>query len=155
MTHGTPRVTVDVVAGLLVCEGRLLVAQRSPAGSHPGKWELPGGKIEPGEAPRQALRRELHEELGINARIGPILWSARFENRGRARLRLRFFHVTAFRGRIQNRVFAALEWREPEALSPLDWLDADRELVRRIVEGELHLVETRHPGPPALPPAAC
>lgn len=155
MTQSSPRVTVDVVAGLLVRDGRLLVAQRSPNGSHPGKWELPGGKIEPGEAPRQALRRELHEELGINARIGPILWSARFENRGRARLRLRFFHVTAFRGHVRNRVFAALEWLPPAALTPLDWLDADRELIRRIVEGELLLVETRcNSTPPAGPDPA-
>ncbi len=153
MTPPTPRSTVDVVAGLLVRDGCVLVAQRSPTGSHPGKWEFPGGKIEPGEAPRQALRRELQEELGIQARIGPILWSARFDNRGRARLRLRFFHVTSYRGDVRNRVFAALEWRAPAELPPLDWLDADRELVRRIVAGELRLVESRHSLPRQDSPA--
>ncbi|PWW05844.1 mutator protein MutT [Mangrovibacter plantisponsor] len=58
---------VEVVAAIIVNNGKLLLAQRPPQGDQAGLWEFPGGKIEPGETQPQALQRELHEELGINA----------------------------------------------------------------------------------------
>jgi len=65
--------TLLVVAGLIEDgEGRLLLAQRRPDQSFPGCWELPGGKPLPGEDPRDALRRELAEELGLAAEVGAI-----------------------------------------------------------------------------------
>ena len=59
-----------VVAAVVQERGRILIAQRKSTRSHPGKWEFPGGKVEPDETPRAALRRELREELGIEAEIG-------------------------------------------------------------------------------------
>ena len=59
-----------VVAGLIVRDGKLLVCQRTRHQTMPLKWEFPGGKIEEGEQPRAALRRELEEELGILATVG-------------------------------------------------------------------------------------
>ena len=58
---------LEVVAAILEREGRILVCQRTAQQSHPLKWEFPGGKVEPGELPAQALERELEEELGITA----------------------------------------------------------------------------------------
>jgi 8-oxo-dGTP diphosphatase len=64
-----------VVAGLIVKDGKLLVCQRTRHQTMPLKWEFPGGKIEEGEQPRDALRRELEEELGILATIGDMQWA--------------------------------------------------------------------------------
>ena len=68
---------VDVALALIFREGRLFLQRRDPAGAVlPGVWEFPGGKVEPGESPRQALRRELHEEVGIRGaevRALPVL----------------------------------------------------------------------------------
>ncbi|HMK30787.1 MAG TPA: NUDIX domain-containing protein, partial [Terriglobales bacterium] len=59
-----------VVAALILRDGKFLICQRTKHQSMPLKWEFPGGKIESGEQPRDALRRELQEELGISAQIG-------------------------------------------------------------------------------------
>ena len=64
---------VQVVAAILQKDGRILVGQRTPEQSHPLKWEFPGGKVEPGESPEQALARELEEELGIRSAAGDLI----------------------------------------------------------------------------------
>src|SRR5674476_709855 len=64
---------VQVVAAVLQSEGKILVGQRMPEQSHPLKWEFPGGKVEPGESPEQALARELEEELGISGAAGEVI----------------------------------------------------------------------------------
>lgn len=64
---------LSVVAGALLREGRCLIGKRLPGGSAGGCWEFPGGKVKEGEAPREALRRELLEELGVDTRIGTFL----------------------------------------------------------------------------------
>ncbi|MGH9783493.1 MAG: NUDIX domain-containing protein, partial [Terriglobia bacterium] len=71
-----------VVAALLFDKGRVLICQRSPDGQFPSKWEFPGGKIEPGEDPKEALRRELFEELGIRAEIGAEVWRTEHQYAG-------------------------------------------------------------------------
>ena len=63
---------IPVVAGFLKKDGKILVGQRPENNSLPGQWEFPGGKIEPGETPEQALVRELQEELGIDAEVGDL-----------------------------------------------------------------------------------
>lgn len=64
---------IIVTAGFMAENGRILMAQRLPHGSEGGKWEFPGGKIEPGEDPRYCLRRELVEELGVQVEVGAVL----------------------------------------------------------------------------------
>ena len=66
-------VTVEVVAAVMVRDGKILIGQRKRTGRHPLKWEFPGGKVEPGEDPRAALARELREELNVDAVIGEEL----------------------------------------------------------------------------------
>ena len=61
---------IRVVAGVVVEDGRMMVALRGPGMAHAGLWELPGGKVEPGEDDAVALARELAEELGIQVRVG-------------------------------------------------------------------------------------
>ncbi|OFW08605.1 MAG: hypothetical protein A3H27_09110, partial [Acidobacteria bacterium RIFCSPLOWO2_02_FULL_59_13] len=87
-----------VVAALLFENNRVLVCQRPHQGDFPGKWEFPGGKIEPGEDPQAALRRELQEELGIVAEIGEEVWRVEHQYAGRAPVLLLFFAVRQYRG---------------------------------------------------------
>ncbi|MBI1956120.1 MAG: (deoxy)nucleoside triphosphate pyrophosphohydrolase, partial [Acidobacteria bacterium] len=125
-----------VVAALLLQQGRLLLCQRSADGAFAGKWELPGGKIEPGEDHKDALRRELQEELGIIAQVGEEVWRAEHQYAGQAPILLLFFAVTAYRGTIENRVLQQVCWATPEELRHYDFLAADLPLVQKLAAGE-------------------
>jgi 8-oxo-dGTP diphosphatase len=96
-------------------DGRVLLAQRPPGKAWAGYWEFPGGKIEPGESPAQALARELHEELGIDCeRVDP--WITRDYAYPEKRVRLHFFRVPAWHGTPHGREGQALAW---EAVSDI------------------------------------
>jgi 8-oxo-dGTP diphosphatase len=126
-----------VVAGLIVKEGKLLVCQRTRHQTMPLKWEFPGGKIEEGEQPRDALRRELEEELGIFATIGDELARIQHEYPNGGMVELRFFIVRDFRGELENRIFRDLQWSWPKDLPKFDFLEADLSLVRDLAAGKL------------------
>ncbi|MGD9764941.1 MAG: (deoxy)nucleoside triphosphate pyrophosphohydrolase [Candidatus Binatia bacterium] len=123
---------IDVSAGIIVRDGRVLACQRRPEEAHGGRWEFPGGKRENGESPADCLRRELMEELGIEAEIGPEIWRAEHSYPGRAPVALVFFRVDLFAGEPQNFAFATLRWLPPADLGSLDFLEADRDLVARL-----------------------
>lgn len=129
---------VRVVAALIEREGRILIAQRGPEDRWAGKWEFPGGKMEPGETPEQALARELDEELGIQATIGEMVESYLFAYPGRDPLELIFFRVRTFLGEPENRIFGALAWAEPHRLPEFDFLDGDVDFVRRLAAQRPH-----------------
>ncbi|MEM7587387.1 MAG: (deoxy)nucleoside triphosphate pyrophosphohydrolase [Acidobacteriota bacterium] len=121
--------TLRVVAGVLIENGACFVAQRNAAATNePLKWELPGGKIEPGESPREALRRELREELGVELEIGAWLVGTRHLSNQRC-LRLDVYRVHGLTGRIQLNEHAAARWVELADLAKLDWSAADRALL--------------------------
>lgn len=126
-----------VVAGLLVDDrGRVLAARRSYPVELAGRWEFPGGKIEPGETPQQGLERELAEELGIRATVEQELpgpedgcWPIN------DRLRMRAYWCS-FAGRpvLHDGGHDALVWTEPERLADHDWLPADVALAAAVTE---------------------
>jgi len=126
---------VRVTAGVIARDGRVLVCQRRLDGHHPGKWEFPGGKVEPGEDLAVCMRRELAEELGIDAAVGRALWQTRHHYPARAPIELTFFLIPHYAGTLANRVFAAIEWAPVSALSRVDFLDGDREFVNQLVSG--------------------
>lgn len=123
---------VDVSAGILVRAGRVLACQRHPDQSHPGQWEFPGGKREVGETLAECLRRELREELGIEAEVGRELWRSVHTYPGRPPVALAFFRVDRFAGEPRNLVFAAIRWLAVAELARLDFLAADRALIDRL-----------------------
>ena len=79
---------ITVAAALIQRQGRILICRRRADQDHPGKWEFPGGKLESGETPETCLRRELAEELGIEAVIGNEITRYRFQYPGRKQLQL-------------------------------------------------------------------
>ena len=101
------------------------------------QWEFPGGKIEPGESAEQALKRELREELGIEAAIGPLITRIRHNYRHGGAVDLQFFAVRDFTGEMENRVHAQVRWERLENLPEFDFLPADRGLIRDLASGKL------------------
>jgi 8-oxo-dGTP diphosphatase len=126
-----------VVAGLIVKDGKLLVCQRTRHQTMPLKWEFPGGKIEEGEQPRDALRRELEEELGIRATIGDEVKRIQHEYPNGGMVELRFFVVREFQREIENLIFKDMQWADPKDLPKFDFLEADLLLVRDLAAGKL------------------
>jgi 8-oxo-dGTP diphosphatase len=125
------------VAALILRDDEILCCQRTEHQALPLKWEFPGGKIEAGETPPQALLRELQEELGILAEIGPEIAQVLHTYANGNSVNLRFFAVHRFQKDLENRIFRELRWVERAELPSLDFLDADKELVRRLAAGEL------------------
>ncbi len=124
-----------VVAGLLLRDGEILCCQRCAGQAHPFKWEFPGGKIEPGETPEQALARELDEELAIRAEVGPPVAVITHSYSPEVIVELHFFRVERWSGEIQNLIFEDVRWMPIRKLNTLDFLEADLELVRDISNG--------------------
>ena len=126
-----------VVAAIMVRGKEILICQRTRHQSMPLKWEFPGGKIELGEQPRDALRRELLEELGIEAMVGDEV--ARIEHcyESGATVELRFFVVREFQREIENRIFNDVRWVAREELPRYDFLEADAPIVRDLAAGRL------------------
>ncbi len=130
------RPIIKVVAAVIERDGRILIGQRRKTDSHGLKWEFPGGKVERGESPSAALARELEEELGIQARIGPEIVRYSHEYPKRATILLIFFVVTEFSGEPQSLAFERIAWASPEELPTYDFLEGDVDFVRRLAAGE-------------------
>ena len=126
-----------VAAALIVRGGEVLICQRRADQPMALQWEFPGGKIEAGETPEQALARELNEELGIRATIGPRVTHVRHNYRHGGAVDLQFFAVREFSGELENRIFAQVRWARLEDLPTYDFLAADRGLIRDLAGGKL------------------
>lgn len=130
------RTPLLVSAGIIHRDGRVLVGQRRRGDRHPLKWEFPGGKVEYGESPQQALARELLEELQIQAEIGTELARYEHDYPTGSRVHLLFFVVTDFSGEPTARVFEQISWADVHSLPKLDFLDGDLDFVRRLARGD-------------------
>ena len=122
---------IEVVAGVLTQpDGRVLACRRAPRRSAAGQWEFPGGKVEPGESAEQALRRELHEELGLDAVIGtPIDRSV--TRVGDVDIDLATYRVAwVAEGPTSSTDHDELRWVLPAELGSLGWAKPDLPTVR-------------------------
>ncbi|MCS2172620.1 pyrimidine (deoxy)nucleoside triphosphate diphosphatase [Scandinavium sp. TWS1a] len=116
--------TLDVVAAIIEKNGLILLAQRPAHADQPGLWEFPGGKVEAGESQPEALIRELHEELGIDALPVAFVASHQREVSGRI-IHLHAWHVPEYHGELTAHEHSQLVWVTPEdafkwALAPAD-----------------------------------
>src|SRR5262245_47619843 len=127
-----PMQRVEVVAAVILRDdGQFLLGQRPPGKVYAGYWEFPGGKVEPGESPPAALKRELHEELGIDAEQ-TYPWLTRDYDYEHAAVRLRFFRVTRWSGELHGREGQHFEWQRPGAIGVDPMLPANGPILRAL-----------------------
>jgi 8-oxo-dGTP diphosphatase len=122
---------IIVVAAVIERGGRILICQRPQGVGHEGRWEFPGGKREPGEGDRSALRRELREELGIDLAVDKRIWMTQA-----GPLELRFFRCK-WRPLLRPRPLesAQFRWVKREDLPGYDFPPADSGLVKALAAG--------------------
>jgi 8-oxo-dGTP diphosphatase len=112
------------VGAAIVSEGRCLVARRGPGMSLAGSWEFPGGKVEAGESPQDALRREIREELGLEIRVGALLGVGEAQA-GARRVVLSVYVAEQVGGELALLEHDAVQWCGAEDLDGLGWAEAD------------------------------
>jgi 8-oxo-dGTP diphosphatase len=127
-----------VSAAIIISNGQVLLGQRRKGDRHPYKWEFPGGKVEHGESPRQALIRELREELQIEAKIGPELARYEHDYPSGSRVHLLFFVVKEYSGQPVARVFEQISWVDLTTLPSIDFLEGDIDFVKRLARGDFN-----------------
>ena len=132
--------SIHVVAGVITdARDRILLARRTEGRDLAGLWEFPGGKVDPGESPEQALVRELREELGIEARVGEpvIVVPQQYPHK---RLRLDVRRIAAWSGTVKGLDGQALAWVPPHRLASYAMPDADRPVVAALRDPPLYLI---------------
>jgi len=127
---------LQVVAGIIERAGRILICRRTSGQSHPLQWEFPGGKVEPGETPEQALTRELQEELAISGATGEEITRYHFAYPGKHPIELIFFRVHRFSGEPENRIFQEMRWEAPARLTAFDFVEGDRAFILGLADGQ-------------------
>ena len=129
---------IKVTAAIIVDSGKVFIAKRKPPGRMPGMWEFPGGKIEEGETPEQCLKRELHEELGIDAAIGRHIGTRVYEYDFYT-VELIAFQARILAGEIKLHDHADMAWVETGELDEYEFAPADVPFVQMIRSGEIAL----------------
>jgi len=127
----------QVVAGLIFRGDEILICQRAEDGPMPLKWEFPGGKVEPLELAKDALRRELEEELGIQTKIGVRVAIIRYGYPDGTAVELHFYVIEHYEGEIQNLIFHDVRWVSRKELPSYDFLEADIGIVHKLARGNL------------------
>jgi 8-oxo-dGTP diphosphatase len=122
---------INVVGAVIVREGLILCAQRGPVGALPGMWEFPGGKTEAGETPRDALAREITEELECEIAVGELITTTSHEY-DFGIVELTTFYCELLSGTPVLTEHAEAVWRAPAELSSLEWAPADIPTVELI-----------------------
>jgi len=123
---------VHVVGAAILKGSRCLVAQRSESMDLPLKWEFPGGKVEAGEDPKQALTREIGEELGVLIEISNLLGRGEAVSRDR-RIVLDVYQARLISGQIQLREHKVIRWCNADEIRHLDWAEADVPLIKPLL----------------------
>jgi 8-oxo-dGTP diphosphatase len=124
-------------------DGSFLLGQRAPDTFYPGYWEFPGGKVEAGESPHDALVRELHEELEVEV-LQATPWIVREHVYEHAHVRLHFFRVAGWRGEIKDHVHSALEWQRPGATSVAPMLPANAPVLAALALPDTYGITHAH-----------
>ncbi len=122
--------TIKVVAAVIRSNGRIFATQRG-YGEFKDGWEFPGGKIEAGETPQQALVREIKEELDTEIKVGELIDTVEYDYPG-FHLSMDCFWAEIISGSLVLKEHEAAKWLAADELDTMDWLPADRDLIKRI-----------------------
>ncbi|GAA2006779.1 (deoxy)nucleoside triphosphate pyrophosphohydrolase [Brevibacterium samyangense] len=122
---------INVVGAVIMANGEVLCAQRGP-GALEGYWEFPGGKIEPGEQPEQALAREIREELECEVEVGEHVDTTSYEY-DFGIVTLSTYYCTLLSGTPVLTEHADVRWLAPADMTTLEWAPADVPAVEKII----------------------
>jgi 8-oxo-dGTP diphosphatase len=128
-----------VVAAIIVDKGKVLIGRRKEGDSMAHKWEFPGGKPEAGETPEECLKRELFEELGVDAEVGEFYYSGTSSADVKGGIELLAYRAS-FRttGPLTLNDHEEVRWVEPRELVAYDFPEADRPIVSKLAEEGVH-----------------
>ena len=124
--------TIEVVAAVIRSGSRIFATQRG-YGEFKDGWEFPGGKVEPGESPEEALVREIHEELDAEIEVGELIDIIEYDN-PTFHLSMKCYWATLVSGTLELKEHEAAKWLTKENLYTVDWLPADITLIEKIQE---------------------
>lgn len=127
--------TIRVVAAIIRDEGRIFATQRG-YGPYKDGWEFPGGKIEPGETPEEALKREIREELDTEIEVGEPAGHIEYDY-PEFHLSMDCFFCTLLSGSLTLKEHEAARWLSPAELDSVSWLPADRSLIDGLKAGSV------------------
>ena len=136
-TNNLPKV---VVGGLIYQNEKILICQRKEEGDHPLKWEFPGGKLKDSENNKEALKRELKEELSIEVNEMIFFDEYLYEYKKLSKnLKLVFFQIFQFEGEIQNKVHQQLKWIDISKLGEYDFLEGDLKIINKLKNNDFNI----------------
>ena len=127
---------INVVAGIIINQNKILIGKRKDKDIGGGKWEFPGGKIEVGETNSEALERELYEELGISAKIGKELMN--YEHMFKTTIyNISFMEIIDYEGEIRNNAHSEIKWVKFSNLLKYDFISGDDRFIQSFLKSEL------------------
>ena len=129
--------TVRVVAAVICSEDKIFATERG-YGEFKGQWEFPGGKIEPGETPQEALVREIQEELDVKTEVGDLIDTIEYDYSS-FHLSMDCFWCNVTEGEIKLKEAEDARWLSKDELYSVDWLPADMELIEKLELFNKHL----------------
>ena len=132
---------ISLVAAIIIHENKIFATQRG-YGEFKDGWEFPGGKIEPGETPQEALVREIKEELGIEIEVKDFLETVEYDY-PKFHLSMDCFFCTIRSGELVLKEHEAAKWLTAETLESVEWLPADKGLVEGVREDLVNQINAR------------
>lgn len=129
-TMNESRKNIEVVAAIIIQDGRLFATQRG-YGEWKDWWEFPGGKIEPGESPKDALKREIREELATEIEVGNLLTTVEYDY-PKFHLMMHCYLCDIIRGQLSLLEHEDARWLTKDELEGVKWLPADVEVIKAL-----------------------
>jgi 8-oxo-dGTP diphosphatase len=128
---------ISVAVGIIMKQSpdshRVLLCQRKASARYGLKWEFPGGKLENGESSEECLRRELREELGIEATVGELFHQQHAEYPDSGSFDVFYYVISGYTGEMRNNVFETISWVPVEQLSQFDILEGNRDVIQKLL----------------------